>query len=303
MSPPIDPAPAQNPPERADCSVYVSSCDAYSDLWPGFCAGLARNWPDCPWPVYLGANRKSASFPGVTTLQSDPSALWSDNVIEHLQQLRTGHILFLLDDFFLRRSVSTALLKNLLDELRGLDGSALRLIPKPPPDSALPHHPLIGECAKDAPYRICVQPTLWNRQDLMAVLVGGESIWDFERRASLRARAGSRRFFATYTDMFPCRGWIFHHVVEKGKWIPVEYLRFKLAGFPVNRSHRGLMRPMPFLLLALAELSNRILTWWFGSRAHVVRRTIMDAVPRPLRDFYRRRRGYPPLQNGGDRIG
>ena len=42
----------------SDTAILVASCDRYSDLWGPFFGVLAKRWPDCPLPIYLGMNHR-----------------------------------------------------------------------------------------------------------------------------------------------------------------------------------------------------------------------------------------------------
>src|SRR5690348_12286619 len=118
----------------ARCSVLVISCDRYRDLWAPFFHQFHKYWPDCPFPVYLGANSASYHDPCVHMLQSGADESWSKNLKFFLSRIPTRYVLVLLEDFFLDGPVSNSSLLGQLQTLELLGGTVLRVAPNPPPD-------------------------------------------------------------------------------------------------------------------------------------------------------------------------
>ena len=195
------------------CAVLVVSSDGYKDLWRPFFQLFAEYWPDCPFPVYLGAQTEAADFPGVQTLLAGPDAPWGCSLRRFLSELGCENVLLLLEDFFVSEKVSTANILDQLAALRGLGGTVLRLHPNPPPTIKVGGHPTIGEQHRLAPFRVSLQASIWNRAALLALVRDHESPWEFELKGTLRSQARPRGFYCTFDQEFP-----YWHVVEKGAW-------------------------------------------------------------------------------------
>jgi hypothetical protein len=280
-------------PRDSECVLYVASCDAYSDLWPGFFHCLQRYWPENPFPVFLGAESKTADLAGIVTLHSPATSAWSDRVLLHLHHISARYIVFMLEDFFLRRRVDTAWVLDALEFAKRNDAAMVRLIPRPPPQRHSATYPYIGASPGIHPYRVCTQAAIWRREDLIALLRPGESIWQFEINAPTHSIGDNRRYFAASRAILPYRGLIFHHVVEKGRFIPSEYWTFRLKGVPLTSPSRRLLSMRDFVLLLIAEISNRVFTRIAGADAHRLRTEFMKKLPVALVAYYRRLRGYP----------
>lgn len=278
--------------KSAECAVYVATCDVYSDLWPGFFHCFHNYWPDCPFDVYLGANELVWPEKGVMTLKSAPATTWSERLMVQLGALSYEYVLVVLEDFYLRSVVNTGYVLELLAYLREMDGAALRLIPRPPPQTVENVKLRVGECLEGLPYRVCTQAALWHRETLLMLLRREENIWQFEHNVQERAKGLRRRFYAVGRPALPYQGKLFHHVVEKGRWIPSEYVRCLLRGIPCGRTRRTLLSPLDFLLLATSEAFGRLLTHCFGGDAHLARRRIRNAVPDRLWRGYQSLRKY-----------
>jgi hypothetical protein len=277
--------------DSLDCSIYVCTCDNYKDLWPGFFHCLEKHWPDNPFRVYLGANAQ-AYFGDldVVSMRSDITLSWSGVLRYQLGQIHTKYVIVLLEDFFLRDDVSTEWIIDLLGFAKQRDAAMVRLIPRPAPKSGGLDYPYVAEMPHAFPYRICTQAAIWNRETLIALLAKSESIWEFEQSVEGRVGGVSGGFFATTRSALPYKGLVFHHVVEKGMWIPVEKLRCRFKGVPCI-SMRPVMPFGQFSLLLFAEVSNQMLARLAGSRRTDLRRWVEQVMPKCLIENYRRLRG------------
>jgi hypothetical protein len=194
------------------CSLLVISCDKYQDLWRPFFHQFWKHWPDCPFPVHLGANAAAFAHTRVTTLQAGPDESWSKNLRWFLEQLRTDYVLTLLDDYFLDRSIATGDVLQHLRHLQSLRGTLMRLFPKPGPDGWQQPGQAFGAIHRDAPYRVSAQPAIWNRTRLLNLLDDTEDAWQWEWQGTERSRT-LPGFYATSRPVIPYR-----HVVERGEW-------------------------------------------------------------------------------------
>jgi hypothetical protein len=277
---------------RLDCAIFVASCDKYSDLWPGFFYCLRKHWGQSDLSVYLGSGTKICQEAGVVTIQTEPKLDWSSAVLKQLNTLEHNYIIFMLDDFFLRRNVDGTWIDAILEYAQNVDAAMIRLLPRPPPCGRSHKYPFISTCSLEREYSICTQASLWNRLELIRVLQRGESIWEFEERARFRAGELTGRIYCCEREALPYRGRIFHHVVEKGKWLPTAYLWCWLNGVPISRKQRDVMGIGSFLPLLAAEAFNRVLVLTFGASAPNVRSRIKKALPSSLNKLYARMRGY-----------
>jgi hypothetical protein len=208
------------------CALLVVSCDPYADLWQPFFTLLGRHWPDCPFPLYLGCGPKGPTVNGVTMLRSEGARDWSRCLADYLDAIEQPYVLVILDDFFLRRPVSTPNVLHCLDFAESRNATQVRLIPRPGPTDPVLGDSMIGACAPGSPYRLSTQAAIWNRQKLRRLIRPGESIWQFEREGNVRAGAELEGFFAARKPVLPYADFWAHHVIEKGKWLPHERSHF-----------------------------------------------------------------------------
>jgi len=238
----------------SDCAVLVPSCDKYGDLWKPFFSLLFRYWSDCPYPIYLSSNSAAYEDPRVTTLATG-HADWSSELTIALTQLRTRYVLLLLEDFFLRKSVSTGAIERVLNRMQTLDAAMLRLTPCPGPTLPIIGVPEIGYVEPGSPYRVNLQATIWRRTDLMKLLRAGESVWDFEIRATVRSCATPANFLCCWLPVIDYG----QHVVERGKWFRHQARRYRATGIGCDFSHRDVLSIGVQIRWRLNRLRNMLL--------------------------------------------
>lgn len=247
---------------RSDCALLVVSCDAYADLWTPFFTLLNSHWPDCPYPVFLGAGK--LVMPGINTMHSSGGRDWSLCMIEYLERLDFEYIIVMLDDFFLRKRVVTSAIESALDFARRHNSTMIRLIPRPPPTARIPDSIEIGECAPGSPYRLCMQAAIWRRAKLLSLLRTGESIWQFELNGNERINSEASGYYCTWRHILPYNGIFAHHVVEKGRWFCHEKWIFSRASIGCDFSRRGVLpwrQTVVYHLAAFLDVILSVFSW------------------------------------------
>ena len=108
-------------------SVIVSSCDAYSDLWPFFFHFFEKQWPQAPRPLYLVSNFQRFDHPEVNTLAVGPDRSWGETIHAALEKIPSEFVAFLLDDFFLDQAVPAGWMEGLVSQLEQAGGDFVSL--------------------------------------------------------------------------------------------------------------------------------------------------------------------------------
>lgn len=114
-------------PSPPSWSVIVSSCDAYSDLWPFFFHFFGRQWSQAPEPQYLVSNFNTFAQPGVRTLAVGPDRSWGATMHAALEFISDEYVIFLLDDFFLDQPVKSGWVEELVSQLDQAGGDFVSL--------------------------------------------------------------------------------------------------------------------------------------------------------------------------------
>jgi hypothetical protein len=219
-------------------AVFMSSCDKYADLWEAFYSLFFKYWPDCNLPVYHVSDAKPFHHPRVASLcpnQPGKRYTWSGLTKWALQQIPEEYILFILDDYFLARTVNTRLLSQYFETVKREGACYLRLTPNPPPAEPFGGHATIGVLPKGMPWRTSTQVAIWKKEELIAILDERENPWEYERRSVQRADDRNGLYLSLMLDpkspvllrnydkaYYPI---IHHNATNMGKW-DREALRF-----------------------------------------------------------------------------
>lgn len=220
-------------------SVVILSCDKYSDLWAPFFSLLEKNWPDCPYDIYLGSNTIDFKKDGVKILFSGKDIDWSNSATKIVSQLSSKYLLILLEDMFIGSPINTAYVEQILSFMQEVKAKHIHIRPLPLPDHVIENIP-IGIYNKGMPYRVNVIG-FWEREYFLDLLIPGETPWQFETMGSYRT--------IFYEGFYCLNKELFKHVnmVEKGCWIPKSVKWCRENGVSINMSRRKL--PTGFKLM------------------------------------------------------
>lgn len=178
---------------KCDCTILVSSCDAYKDILDPFFELLHRFWPNLEYPIFLSTESleyKNKNFEIKNIHPSKKDCAWTTRIAECLHEVQSDYVLLILDDFFLYDFVDTKAFNNCLNWMKDN-----------PKIASFIFYPIYGkteECnydgfkrlRKDSIYTICAAILgLWRKDSLLKYTEGySEDIWLWEKNASNRSR-------------------------------------------------------------------------------------------------------------------
>lgn len=219
---------------NSDCTVLVTSCDKYADLLGPFAVLWKKYWPDCPFEAVLVTETKPAeSLCFDRIIACGAGGNWCSRLVAALSQIETKYVIMLCDDYYLDRSVDTALILKRLEQAKRFDAVDLRMIPNPV--TKIPYAEGLREYKKNTAYCIATQAGIWNREFLRKLATGKASIWEFERYGSFDLDGETRPILGTPTKEFP-----FVDAVHKGCWETFGVKVLKDNGIEFDFSRRGL---------------------------------------------------------------
>ena len=211
-------------------AILVSSYDAYSDLWPPYFAAFQRNWPDCPYPVYLLSNNKTFPDPAVKSIRVGGVKAWPESIRLALNQIPEEFVLLLLEDLFIVSRMDTKRFEQLTAWIEEQRPACVRL--QPARGMVPSGFPGICMLPPGIPYRSSTVLSLWRKDVLLDLLRPGESIWEFEVVGSIRTDK--------YPDFYVTEQNYVHYIhgVIRGKWVPRAQKQLIAAGYPVQKEAR-----------------------------------------------------------------
>lgn len=256
--------------QPARLAIVVASCDKYSDLWDANFELFFKNWPDCPYPVYLVANHKCCEHPKVRTLLAGDDLDWSTTISRAIASLQQSHLLFWMDDFFLVGRVDNIKIARLYKQVVEKSYAFLRLRPYPPPPNWSVEG--VGKLSKEANYRVSLPVTIWSVHTLRQIIKEGESAWEFEINGTERSRMLTG-FYCTRDEMFN-----YLHGVERGVWMRPAAHELERLGYRLDYSRRRLMSRYGHIGLMYRRFKSHVL--------HVIPEDRRLKVMQVIRQFY-----------------
>lgn len=229
-------------------TVFISSCDAYEDVWDPFFNLFSFYWNDCRCEVVLCTETKHFSYPGLEIKCNPPKdKRFGKRILSNLEIVETDYILFMLEDFFLRKKVDEYELEKIISFLDENDDAPVVYLTG--------HDYANGEngiCEIDqfAPYKLNCQAAVWRTDSFRKLWRDYDNPWRWEIFVNLTTFDSNDRFFSLQNGSVVDYGvnweiaepyWtgIYH-----GKWVleNVETL-FLEHEIKVDYSKRGIYSP------------------------------------------------------------
>lgn len=229
-------------------ALIILSCDKYSDIWPIYFDCFFKNWPDCPFPIYLTTNLKKYDDQRVISLTSDFDKDWSSCIKSSLGKIKTDRYFFLIDDAFLISPVNTKKIIEIHDWFIKNDASFLRILPLPQAE----HKEIIEKIREDHFNRVGLMSSIWKKNIFLDLLKDGESAQQFEIIGSSRA-AKLPSFYC-----MPEQQIRFLHGIKKGKWYRSAVRELKKMGYRADLSARPQLPRFQHLRHIIFKIEARI---------------------------------------------
>ena len=167
-----------------ETAIVISSCDLYSDCWLPMIYSLRKNWPECPYPIFIISNFKKLEGKGINFIEVGEDKGFGSNTKRALELIKADYVILFLEDFFLNDIVDNVMvndhlihcIQNNIDFLK-IDSSdiiyrdELRI-----GDSLYCANPL------NRRYSLNTAIAIWKSDVLHSLCVEGFTAWDFERK-------------------------------------------------------------------------------------------------------------------------
>ncbi|MCU0485276.1 MAG: hypothetical protein MUC85_04110 [Anaerolineales bacterium] len=211
-------------------SILVSSFDRYAACWAPFCHGLQKYWPEHFQPLYFITNEKDPPCGQAIKVGQDRG--WAGNLLYALEQIDSPYILYAQEDYWLTAPVNSTAISEYTALFDSGVADYIRLYPAPPPALPFPSDERLGILETHAEYRTSLQMALWRKSVLQALLVPGETPWQFEVQGSLRSQVYGERFLSVTKKTFGIN-YLFTAIVD-GEWSKAAYTYAQNENITVN---------------------------------------------------------------------
>lgn len=174
---------------KYDCTLLVSSCDAYEDILDIFFELLHKYWPSLNYQIILSTetlNYCNKYFNIINIHPQNINCAWTTRISECLKQIKSKYVILILDDFFLYDYVNVEKLGNCLNWMEN-ESKITSFIFYPIYGATEPcNYEGFRKIKKETIYNtIAAILGLWRKNELLKYMEGHqESIWEWEKNAT-----------------------------------------------------------------------------------------------------------------------
>jgi hypothetical protein len=239
------------------CTILISSCDTYSDLWEPFFTILKNEWQEVnDYKIILNTESMEYHFNGLDVkclrlYKKGEKIPWGTRLIETLKRIESKYIIFLLDDFFLTGSVDQKKIDCCLNYMEENNNIAVFcFVPSSDSDNMKSDkYPGFELRNKTAKWRLNTQAAIWRRDKLISYIRPHESAWDWEIYGSERSKRYTADFYVQsrgeerafqYEDSWG-------GAIHRGKWTPYAIMLCEKYNINIDFGVRGIeTKPPPY---------------------------------------------------------
>lgn len=229
------------------CTVVVSSCDLYSDVWDLLFKSMQIQWPDRPYPIVLNTESYEYDYEdmGIQTFRfyrKGESTRWGERLRRTLKVIDSEYILFFLDDFILTDKVPQRRIEKCIewmDENPQIATFCFRETPGPNIQDEL--YDGFELRPQDGLYRLNCQTAIWRREKLINYIKNFEDPWQWETVGSKRSKRYKEKFYSAKHGQqrifeYPNGG-----VIWRGLWTSEAKKLVERYDVPIDLTIRGFM--------------------------------------------------------------
>lgn len=167
-----------------ETAIVISSCDLYSDCWLPMIHSLRKNWPECPYPVFIISNYRKLEEKGINFTLVGEDKGFGSNTKKALELIKADHVIFFLDDFFINDIVVNSIVN---DHLIHCIRNNVEFLKIDSCDIIFRDELRIGDslyCANplNIRYSLNTAIAIWKSSALHSLCTEGFTAWDFERK-------------------------------------------------------------------------------------------------------------------------
>lgn len=174
-----------------DVAILVNSCDKNSDLWDIFFYFYKKNCSNLKYKVYLNTETKKYKNYDVININQYTNLdtkEWSLRLKRALNFIKEDYVIMLLDDYFITELNNEKLQKAESIIKRGDTCVVYTILNENYINNVKKNNDNFYIVKKNMLYQMSLQIGLWNKNDLLKLLVDFENPWDFEIMGSKRIR-------------------------------------------------------------------------------------------------------------------
>ena len=172
-----------------DLTIFVSTCDSYSDLWIPFSKCLEKYVNVGCEVIFVSESKKFDRYHTIT-----PGFLpWGERNLIALSEVKTKYVFWLFEDYFFNKKITKSDMQKYLDFANKKDIDRIQISPNFHNKDKLfflkeyeftPKFKF-EKVSHMINYSISMQPSIWKKEYVISILNKNYSPWEFEIKGSL----------------------------------------------------------------------------------------------------------------------
>lgn len=226
-------------------SIFVSSADSYSDLWPIFFDLFNKYWPEYKGEIYLNTENKLYSHPDLKIICTQVGKQNSFGITfrKGLDTIPTDNVLLIMIDYIFMGEVSSHKIDEYLDFFIKEDLDTLCLTFQGYPNRRLTDHKELVMVYAPAPYiMFSYQIALWKKSMLYQMALPHENPWSSEWFGTKRAEKMDINMASISDVKYNPIPYNLAGCLHKGKWLNDAIAHLNSINYSVNYTIRGFFR-------------------------------------------------------------
>lgn len=222
--------------------VFISSSDAYCDIWPIFFQLFAMHWPDYKGVIYLNTQKKMITYAGLNIVCTcvGEGLPFGQTFKKGLDKVENDNVLLMMIDYIFMERVDAIGVENAFAIFKEKNMDSLCLIHQ--------DYDCLGDTIGNTYIKVLppsrdlfsFQIAFWKKAKLKSLVLDHETPWAAEWFGTKRANKNLLNLYVLTKKQIPPILYDAAGCLHKGKWLEsaVSYLRTISIDIPV--AERGI---------------------------------------------------------------
>jgi len=231
-----------------DYSIFISSSDSYSDLWPVFFDMFKRYWPEYTGLIYLNTEEKTFSTDGLKIICTQVGKQKSFGITfrKGLDQIKSENVMLIMVDYIFMGKVNNKKILEYFDFFVEKELDSLCLLNQQFPYTKPTDHIELQMVNPPAPgIMFSYQIAFWRKSMLYQMALPHEDPWTSEWYGTLRAEKMKIRLAFISNEKYNPIPYDPAGCLHKGKWLTEAIEHLKSINCKVDFDKRGYYQEPP----------------------------------------------------------
>lgn len=241
------------------CPIFVSSSDAYADLWPLFFDLFKKYWPEYEGVIYLNTETKEFKYEGLNIICTQVGKNTFGNTFRSgLAKVDAPYLMLIMIDYIFMGKINHELLTNYFEYFKQQKIDSLCLVPSQFFNIEKLAYKDLYQVIPPSKDMFSYQIAFWKKSILFEMALPHETPWLSEWYGTVRANKMKLKLAFTATERpIP---YLMEGALHKGKWVSPMITFLNEIGYKIDFSKRGLFVEKPITIKE--RIARRLDTFW-----------------------------------------